>query len=183
MTQLIENKPPRRALIATLLRFCPSACVTPFLIDSGYRLEADLSPCRINANAISNRRWIAVSPSCSLAGPISHFGISNRNIPRLETDLTRAESARDPLLIATNTYFANPRFSRACCARQHLAGWGYSAARRAAQKAQLWLAMKLVSWVGDGGMSDWKLPTRGLKFCHAGTPGLLGVPNLAKLVQ
>jgi len=70
-----------------------------------------------------------------------------------------------------------------CCARLQTAGGVYSAARRPAQKAQLWLATKLVSWVGDGGMSDWKLPARGLKFCQAGTPGLLGVPNLAKLVQ
>jgi hypothetical protein len=73
-------------------------------------------------------------------------------------------------------WFAFPRVSSARRRR-------YSAARRAAQKAQLWLAMKLVSCAGDGGMSDWKLPASGLKFCQTGTPEPLGVPNLAKLVQ
>jgi hypothetical protein len=29
-----------------------------FLIDRAYRLEIDLSPHEINANAVSNRRWI-----------------------------------------------------------------------------------------------------------------------------
>jgi dipeptidyl-peptidase 4 len=63
MAQLTENKPPQRALIATLLHLCPSECfplITPFLIDSGSRLEIDLSPCRLNENVISNRRWIAI---------------------------------------------------------------------------------------------------------------------------
>jgi len=66
MTQLIENKPPRPALIATLLHFSPSEClparpkrseggparpkwngggslITPFLIDRGCRLEIDIT--------------------------------------------------------------------------------------------------------------------------------------------
>jgi hypothetical protein len=33
-----------------------------FLIDRGYQLEIDLTPCRIIKSAISNRRWIAISP-------------------------------------------------------------------------------------------------------------------------
>src|ERR1700730_18081748 len=47
MTQLIENRPPRRALIATLLHFSPSegfALITPLLIDRGYQLEIDVTP-------------------------------------------------------------------------------------------------------------------------------------------
>ena len=59
----------------------------------------------------------------------------------------------------------------------------YWAESRAAQKAQLCEVTKLVSCSGDGGMSDWKSPSAGLKFCQKGTPELLGVPNLAKLVQ
>jgi hypothetical protein len=42
MTQLIENKPPRRALIATLLHFSK--------IDRGGRLEIDVTACGINKN-------------------------------------------------------------------------------------------------------------------------------------
>jgi hypothetical protein len=53
MTQLIENKPRRRALIATLLHFSK--------IDRGGRLEIDLTPFGINTNALSNRRWIGIS--------------------------------------------------------------------------------------------------------------------------
>jgi hypothetical protein len=53
MTQLIENKPPRRALIATLSHFSK--------IDRGCRLEIDLTACGINTNALSNRRWIGIS--------------------------------------------------------------------------------------------------------------------------
>ena len=33
-----------------------------FLIDRGYQLEIGLTPCRIIKSAVSNRRWIAVSP-------------------------------------------------------------------------------------------------------------------------
>jgi len=55
MTQLIENKPRRPALIATLLHFSK--------IDRGYRLEIDLTACGINKNALSNRRWIRISGS------------------------------------------------------------------------------------------------------------------------
>jgi hypothetical protein len=55
MTQLIENKPPRRALIATLLHFSK--------IDRGGRLEIDVTACGINKNALSNRRWIRISRS------------------------------------------------------------------------------------------------------------------------
>src|SRR5271168_5158373 len=139
MAQLIENKPPRRAPIATLSHLCPSrrfgilssrhggaypkryrfvgrsfssditddarsaflcagsiaACIrsfdrsskcrisnrqnpelethlspaesmyAPLLIDRAYQLEIGLTPCRINTNAISNRRWIAVSANRS----------------------------------------------------------------------------------------------------------------------
>jgi hypothetical protein len=60
MTQLIENKPRRRALIATLSHFYP----LPFV------------------------------------------RISNRNIPRLETDLTLAKSMSTAFLIATKTQIA-----------------------------------------------------------------------------
>jgi hypothetical protein len=34
---------------------------TAFLIDRGYRLGIDLTPCEINTNALSNRRWIRIS--------------------------------------------------------------------------------------------------------------------------
>jgi hypothetical protein len=53
MTQLIKNKPRRRALIATLLHFSK--------IDRGIRLEIDVTACGINKNALSNRRWIGIS--------------------------------------------------------------------------------------------------------------------------
>src|SRR5271168_5331305 len=71
MTQLIENKPPRHALIATLLHFS------------------------------------------ALPAPSLQHQEPNRNIPRLETHLTSAESMRNSLLIATKAHFASTRFSRA----------------------------------------------------------------------
>jgi hypothetical protein len=47
-----------------LQEITPKASVqTAFLIDSGYRLEIDLTPCEINKNALSNRRWIRISCS------------------------------------------------------------------------------------------------------------------------
>jgi hypothetical protein len=55
MTQLIENKPQRRALIATLLHFSK--------IDRGDRLEIDVTACGINKNALYSRRWIRISGS------------------------------------------------------------------------------------------------------------------------
>src|ERR1700723_1493494 len=59
----------------------------------------------------------------------------------------------------------------------------YCAASRAPQKAHWCAVTKLVSWAGSGGTKDWKLGASGLNFCHAGAAELLGVPNLAKLVQ
>ena len=41
-----------------------------FLIDTACQLEIDLTPCRINAAAISNRRWIAALHS-RLSGPVN----------------------------------------------------------------------------------------------------------------
>jgi hypothetical protein len=38
-----------------------AARYTTFLIDRAYQLEIDLTLCRINETAISNRRWIAFS--------------------------------------------------------------------------------------------------------------------------
>ena len=42
---------------------CPDAAqqrrAAPFLIDTACRLEINLTPCGINTNSISNRRWIA----------------------------------------------------------------------------------------------------------------------------
>jgi hypothetical protein len=71
MTQLIENKPPRCALIATLLHFSK--------IDRGYRLEIGLTPFEINTNALSNRRWIGISGSEeSLAFRSNFSAVSSR---------------------------------------------------------------------------------------------------------
>jgi hypothetical protein len=82
--------------------------------------------------------------------------------------------------------FPNPSgtafLSPACASAfgEYLAYWAES---RAAQKAHLWEAAKLVSCIGDGGMSDWKLPSAAPNFCQTGTPEPLGVADLAKLVQ
>src|ERR1700732_590582 len=49
-----------------------------FLIDRAYQLEIDLTPCRINTNAIANRRWIAMLPIARIArflGAIARGGL------------------------------------------------------------------------------------------------------------
>lgn len=60
---------------------------------------------------------------------------------------------------------------------------GYGVESKAAQKAQLCAVAKLVSCMGDGGISDWKFPARGLNTCQNGALRLLGVPDLANWVQ
>jgi|HubBroStandDraft_6_1064221.scaffolds.fasta_scaffold189659_2 hypothetical protein len=57
-----------------------------FLIDRAYQLEIDLTPCRINTNAISNRRWISILPTTKIAhlsaailrGGLLRFGTGER---------------------------------------------------------------------------------------------------------
>jgi hypothetical protein len=51
-----SGRPPAGAQPAFRRRF------HAFLIDRGYQLEIGLTPFRIIASAISNRRWIAISP-------------------------------------------------------------------------------------------------------------------------
>jgi hypothetical protein len=58
MTQLIENKPRRHALIATLSHFCAQQCALPFRI-ANPRLESCVTHRKQRATANSNRRWIA----------------------------------------------------------------------------------------------------------------------------
>jgi hypothetical protein len=75
------------------------------------------------------------------------------------------------------------RRARGLRAGKYFAAMCYWAASRAAQNAHLWLAAKVVSCIGDEGISDWKLPSSALNCCHGGRPEPLGVPDLAKLVQ
>ena len=101
MTQPIENKPPRRALIATLLHFCPSArtraltrrskegaLITPFLIDSGSQLEIDATSCKQREAADSNRRWIAILP----------FAFSTPDLRSLHSPARRSLGEGGPLI-------------------------------------------------------------------------------------
>ena len=81
------------------------------------RLEFAVTACKQTTARDSNRRKSAIYSFLQNAYRGRERRLdsirSNRNIPRLETHLTRAESTYDPLLIATNAHFANPRFSRA----------------------------------------------------------------------
>jgi hypothetical protein len=82
MTQLIENKPPRRALIATLLHFSK--------IDRGGRLEIDVTACGINKNTLSNRRWIRISGS-------GDFPVFQSNFSAVSSALASETGATDVL--------------------------------------------------------------------------------------
>jgi uncharacterized membrane protein len=89
MTQLIENKPPRRALIATLSHFYP-----PRRRFVGQSLGSDI-------NGVARRGYHCArgtQPPDSCLQPQE----PNRQIPRLETNLTRAESIRTAFPIAKN---------------------------------------------------------------------------------
>ena len=77
MIQLTENKPQRRALIATLSHFSPSC----------------------NASCT---RFRAVNCKCACGSVEGNVRVPNRNIRRLEPHLTRAKSTRESFLIATN---------------------------------------------------------------------------------
>jgi hypothetical protein len=114
MTQLIENKPPRRALIATLSHFCASRrrfVGRSFSSDitrvarTRYRCAGSLAACtRSTVQGFYGR----IQPPAS---GLPHRE-PNRNIRRLETHLTPAKSIRGPRLIATKSHLANSRFRR-----------------------------------------------------------------------
>jgi hypothetical protein len=63
MTQLIENKPRRHALIATLSHFYPPQRALP--------LEMALTHRKQTATANSNRRWIAKLRSANFVARIA----------------------------------------------------------------------------------------------------------------
>jgi hypothetical protein len=124
MTQLIENKPPRRALIATLSQFCASrrrfvgrssSSDITGVARTRYRCAGSLAACtRSTVQGFYGR----IQPPAS---GLQHRK-PNRNIRRLETHLTPAISIRAPRLIATNRIlrirvFAVPTqvHNRPCC--------------------------------------------------------------------
>jgi hypothetical protein len=82
MTQLIENKTPRRALIATLLHFSR--------VDRGGRLEIDVTAYGINKNTHSNRRWIRISRS-------GDFPVFQSNFSAVSSPLASETGATDVL--------------------------------------------------------------------------------------
>jgi hypothetical protein len=101
MTQLIENKPPRRALIATLLHFSP-----PRRCFVGRSFSSDMTD-----DARSAYRCAGSIAACIRSfDRSSKSRISNRNIPRLETHLTLGRSTRNPFLIATKLHIVKLGF-------------------------------------------------------------------------
>jgi hypothetical protein len=112
MTQLIENKPRRHALIATLLHFHPSQGFggRGFSSDitrdsrSAYRCAGSIAACIRSFDRSSKSR------------------IFNRNIPLLETHLTHAQSMRAPFLIANSSQISNSQISNSHFALPYCAG-------------------------------------------------------------
>jgi NAD(P)-dependent dehydrogenase (short-subunit alcohol dehydrogenase family) len=98
MTQLIENKRPLRALIATLLPFCRSECLNSNR--SCRRLEFGVTPCKQTAASVSNRRKSAIYffPQNTLPVPVENAFLIDRG-RRLEIELTPVESMRSFFLI------------------------------------------------------------------------------------
>ena len=101
MSQLTENKPRRRALIATLSHF--SARRRCFV---GRSFSSDITD-----DARSAYRCAGSIAACIRSfDRSSKSRNSNRNIRRLETHLTLGQSTRNPFLIATKLHIVKPRF-------------------------------------------------------------------------
>ena len=123
MTQVIENKPPRRALIATLSHFCASR--RRFVGRSFSSDITGVAPTRYRCAALPAESLAAVWRAACTRSRVQGFSRRiqppasslqhrepNRNIRRLETHLTPAISIRAPRLIATKSHLANSRFRR-----------------------------------------------------------------------
>jgi hypothetical protein len=103
MTQLIENTPPRRALIATLSHFCAS------------RRRFVASGILFGVGASHNKSVLSLTSTCadSLAQPPAvpprAVFLIDRGC-RLETDVTPAQSSKTPFLIVAESTFRNSAF-------------------------------------------------------------------------
>jgi hypothetical protein len=143
MTQLIENKPPRRVLIATLLHFSPSRRFSSF----SSRHDRTRPKCHLivgrsfSSDIMRVARDATLLPQAHLLLPaqsrVATSVYSPARLPtflidrggRLEIDVTPAASAQTRFLIVAESRFRDLRFARnflrilpAVSAQQHAAG-------------------------------------------------------------
>jgi len=110
MAQRIQNKPSRRALIATLLHFSPRRrCFVgrSFSSDITDDARSAYRCAPLFAEGLAAFRRAACIRSFDRSSKSRN---SNRNIRRLETHLTLGRSTRNPFLIATKLHIVKPRF-------------------------------------------------------------------------
>src|ERR1700722_4951879 len=110
MAQRIQNKPSRRALIATLWHFSPRRrCFVgrSFSSDITDDARSAYRCAPLFAEGLAAFRRAACIRSFDRS---SKSRISNRNIPRLETHLTLGRSTRNPFLIATKLHIVKLGF-------------------------------------------------------------------------